>query len=461
MRYHLKGLALTLAASFVLYGCGKEEPPPPPPKAEQPPAPPPKPTISVKIGHSAPLTGPQSHLGKDNENGALLAIEEANAKNLEIGGAKVKFELMGEDDQADGKQATTIAQRFVDAKVNGVIGHLNSGATIPASKTYSDAGIPQISPSATSPKYTDQGFKTAYRVMANDAKQGPALGQFALNTLKIKSVAIIDDRTSYGQGLADQFEATVKSGGANVVAREFTSDKATDFAAILTKVKAKKPDVVFFAGMDPQAGPMAQQMKKLGIKSKLLMGDGGCTAEFPKLAGDAAEGHYCSLPGVPLEKMPGGMAFKDKYQARFKDVQIQLYAPYAYDAASVMIDAMKRANSVEPAKYLAELPKTNFSGATGQIQFDDKGDIKDGQVTLYQFKAGNKEPIETIGGAPAAAPAPDAKATEAKPADAAKPAEALKAEAKPAEAKPAAPAAAAPAAAAPAPAAPAKPAEKK
>ena len=425
MRFRVKGITLAVTAALALLGCGKEEPgqQAAAPQAAQT-APPPKPAVSVKIGHSAPLTGPQSHLGKDNENGARLAIEEANAKNLEIGGAKVKFELMGEDDQADGKQATTIAQRFVDAKVNGVIGHLNSGATIPASKTYSDAGIPQISPSATSPKYTEQGFKTAYRVMANDAKQGPALAQFALNTLKAKSIAIIDDRTSYGQGLADQFETAVKSGGASVVAREFTNDKATDFAAILTKVKSKKPDIVFFGGMDPQAGPMAQQMKKLGIKVRLLMGDGGCTTEFPKLAGDAAEGHYCSLPGVPLEKMPGGTAFKDRYQARFKDVQIQLYAPYAFDATNVMIDAMKRANSVEPARYLAELPKTNFAGITGQIQFDDKGDIKDGQVTMYQFKAGGKEPVETIGGA---APAP---AAEAKPAAAAAAAPAQAAEKK-------------------------------
>ncbi len=402
MRFPLKTISLVVASAFVVFGCGKEAPPPPPPKAEQPAAPAPKPTVTVRIGHSSPLTGPQAHLGKDNENGARLAIEEANAKKLEIGGAVVTFELLGEDDQADGKQATTIAQRFVDAKVNGVVGHLNSGATIPASKLYSDAGIPQISPSATDPKYTDQGFKTAYRVMANDSKQGPALAQFALNNLKVKNIAIIDDRTSYGQGLADQFEKAAKSGGANIVTREFTTDKSTDFAAILTKVKSKKPDIVFFAGMDPQAGPMAQQMKKLGIKARLLMGDGGCTVEFPKLAGDAADGHYCSLPGVPLEKMPGGTAFMEKYKAKF-NVDIQLYAPYAYDAANVMIDAMKRANSVEPAKYLAELPKTSFDGVTAKITFDERGDVKDGAITLYQAKGGKWETLETIGGA---APAP-------------------------------------------------------
>ncbi len=403
MRFTAKTTSLAVASALIVFGCGKEAPPPPPPpKAEQPPAPPPKPTLTVKIGHSSPLTGPQAHLGKDNENGARLAIEEANAKKLEIGGAMVTFELLGEDDQADPKQGTTVAQKLIDAKVNGVVGHLNSGTTIPASKLYSDAGIPQISPSATNPKYTQQGFKTAFRVMANDEQQGKVLGDYATKQLAGKKIAIVDDRTAYGQGVADEFEKAAKAGGANIVAREFTNDKATDFAAILTKIKSKKPDLVMYGGMDAQAGPMAQQLKKLGVKSKMIFADGGCTTEFHKLAGDAAEGHYCSLPGYPLDKMPGGKVFMEKYKAKF-NVDIQLYAPYAYDAANVMIDAMQRANSVEPAKYLAELPKTAFDGVTARITFDERGDVKDGAITLYQAKGGKWETLETVGGA---APAP-------------------------------------------------------
>jgi branched-chain amino acid transport system substrate-binding protein len=403
MRFPVKTLSLAVASALVMYGCGKEAPPPPPPpKAEQPPAPPPKPALTVKIGHSAPLTGPQAHLGKDNENGARLAIEEANARKLEIGGAMVTFELLGEDDQADPKQGTTVAQKLIDAKVNGVIGHLNSGTTIPASKLYSDAGLPQISPSATNPKYTQQGFKTAFRVMANDEQQGKVLGDYSTKQLAGKKIAIVDDRTAYGQGVADEFEKAAKAGGAAIVAREFTNDKATDFAAILTKIKSKKPDMVMYGGMDAQAGPMAQQLKKLGVKAKMIFADGGCTTEFHKLAGDAAEGHYCSLPGYPLDKMPGGKGFMEKYKAKF-NVDIQLYAPYAYDAANVMIDAMKRANSVEPAKYLAELPKTSFDGVTAKITFDERGDVKDGAITLYQAKGGKWETLETVGGA---APAP-------------------------------------------------------
>ncbi len=404
----LNSLALSISSALMLISCSKEAPPPPSVTAAPPP-------LVVKLGHAAPLTGPQAHLGKDNENGARLAIADANARKPRIGGRDVVFELLSEDDQADPKQGTLVAQKFVDAKVNGVIGHLNSGTTIPASKIYADAGLPQISPSATNPQYTLQGFKTAFRVMANDVQQGRVLGDYAAKQLKAGTVAIIDDKTAYGEGLAKEFKKAAEADGVRIVAEEHTDDKAVDFAAILTKVKSKKPDLLFYGGMDAQAGPMAAQMKKLGLKSKFLMGDGGCTVEFAKLAGDAAEGHYCSLPGVPLDKMPGGVAFRDHYKAMF-NTDIQLYAPYVYDAVMVMIDAMKRADSVEPAKYRAELPKTAYAGVTSMISFDEKGDIKDGAVTLYQFRGGIKEPLETIGASPTAAvPAPAA--APAKPAE--------------------------------------------
>lgn len=409
MQFSMKACGIALASAVTLMACSKQEAPPPP-QAVQPSASAPvteKAAVVVKIGHVAPLTGPQAHLGKDNENGVRLAIEEANAARMEIGGSKITFDLMAEDDQADPKQGTTVAQKLIDAKVNGVIGHLNSGTTIPASRLYAEAGIPQISPSATNPKYTQQGFKTAYRVMANDEQQGKVLGGYATHQLAAKKIAIIDDRTAYGQGVADEFEKAAKAGGAQIVAREFTTDKATDFSAILTKIKSKKPDLIMYGGMDAQAGPMAQQLKKLGIKPRMIFADGGCTTEFNKLAGDAAEGHYCSLPGVPLEKMPGGAAFKEKYAKRF-DVPIQLYAPYSYDAANVMIDAMKRADSVVPTKYLEELPKTRFDGVTAKITFDERGDVKDGAITLYRSKAGKWEPLETIGGTTQAAATPAA-----------------------------------------------------
>jgi branched-chain amino acid transport system substrate-binding protein len=412
MQAKLSAVALAVIAALTLVGCSEPPPSPPPPA---PVAPPPKPEVTVKLGHVAPMTGPQAHLGKDNENGAALAVEELNAKKLEIGGAIIKFELINEDDQADPKQGTTVAQKLVDAKVNGVIGHLNSGTTIPASKLYSDAGIPQISGSATNPTYTQQGFKTAFRVMANDVQQGKSLGEFAAKQ-GVKTVAIIDDRTAYGQGLADEFKKAAEANGLKVVASEFTNDKATDFKAILTKIKSKKADLVFFGGMDAQGGPMAKQMKDLGIKAKMLGGDGVCTPEFMKLGGEAAtDGHFCSLPGMPLEKLAKGPEFKEKFTKKF-GAEIQLYAPYVYDAVMVMADAMQRAGSVDPAKYLAEIGKTNYDGVTAKIGFDEFGDLKGGAISIYQYKAGKLEYVETLGGVMPPVEAPKAEAAPAVPA---------------------------------------------
>ncbi len=348
----------------------------------------------IKLGSVSPLTGPQAHLGKDNENGAQLAVDEINAAGLTLAGKSCHLQLLAEDDQADPKTATTVAQQLVDDGVVGVIGHLNSGATIPAAKVYFDAGIPQISPSATAIAYTHLGFNTAFRIMSNDAQQGSALAHYATDVLHAQRIAIIDDRTAYGQGLADEFARVVTASGAKVVAREYTTDKATDFLAILTSMKAASPQLVFFGGMDPQAGPLARQMRQLGLASQLMGGDGMQTGQFIHLAGDAAEGVIASTPGVPLSAMPQGQAFKTRFTARYGDVQN--YAPYAYDAVYVLVDAMKRANSADPQHYLTLLPKTDYSGVTGRIRFDAHGDLAQGAVTVYQVKSGVWQVLKTI-----------------------------------------------------------------
>jgi branched-chain amino acid transport system substrate-binding protein len=353
----------------------------------------------IKIGHVAPLSGAIAHLGKDNENGARLAIEDLNAKGISINGKKVKFELVAEDDASDPKQGTAAAQKLVDAKVSGIVGHLNSGTTIPASKIYNDAGIPQISPSATNPKYTRQGFKTAFRVVADDVHLGGTLGRYAVKDLKGKAIAVIDDRTAYGQGVAEEFEKAVKAAGGNLVGHEFTTDKATDFMSILTTIKGKKPDIVFFGGMDAVGGPMLKQMKSLGLSAKFMGGDGICTTELVKLAGDAmADGQVvCAEAGGVDGALKKGMDdFGVKYKKRFND-DVKLYAPYVYDAVSVMVDAMQRAKSSDPAKYLPELAKTSgYKGVTGTISFDSKGDIKNGALTLYTYKAGKRDQLAVV-----------------------------------------------------------------
>ncbi len=353
----------------------------------------------VKIGHVAPTSGAIAHLGKDNENGARMAIEDLNAKGVTIGGKKVKFELLAEDDAGDPKQGTAAAQKLVDAKVNGVIGHLNSGTSIPASKIYSDAGIPQISPSATNPKFTRNGYKTTFRVVADDVHLGGTLGRYAVKQLKGKSIAVIDDRTAYGQGVADEFEKGVKGAGGKTVAREFTNDKATDFTAILTSIKAKKPDVVFFGGMDAVAGPMMRQMKQLGIKAKFVGGDGICSSELPKLAaGTMEDGQVvcAEAGGVEGTAKKSMDEFYAAYKKKYND-DVKVYAPYVYDATMVMVAAMVKAGSAEPAKYLPVLAKTEgYKGVTGTIGFDAKGDIKNGALTLYTYKGGNRSQIAVV-----------------------------------------------------------------
>ncbi|WP_028312377.1 branched-chain amino acid ABC transporter substrate-binding protein [Derxia gummosa] len=352
----------------------------------------------IKIGHVAPMSGGQAHLGKDNEAGAKLAIEDLNKAGITIGGKKAKFVLVSEDDGADPRQGTAVAQKLVDAKVVGVVGHLNSGTSIPASKIYYDAGIPQISPSSTAPKYTQQGFNTTFRVVANDSQLGARLGQYAVSQLKAKKVAVIDDRTAYGQGVADEFSKAAKAAGAAIVATQFTTDKATEFSAILTAVKSAAPDVVFYGGMDAQAGPLLRQMKQLGINAKLMGGDGICTEGLVNLAGDGmADGQVicAEAGGVTGEEEKGMEAFRADFKKRTGG-EVQLYAPYVYDAVMVLADSIKKAGSAEPDRYLPYLAKADYKGVTGRISFDSKGDIKNGSLTLYSYKAGKRERIAVV-----------------------------------------------------------------
>ncbi len=390
----MKWMALSVVAVAVLAGCGKKEETAAPAAA---PAPMAAPSV-IKIGHVGPTSGGIAHLGKDNENGARMAIEELNAKGLTIGGTQVTFQLLAEDDAGDPKQGTAAAQKLVDAQVHGLIGHLNSGTTIPASKLYSDAGIVQISPSATNPKYTRQGYQTTFRVVADDVHLGGTLGRYAVTEVQGKSIAVIDDRTAYGQGVADEFEKGVIAAGGTIVGREFTTDKATDFTGILTGLKGKNPDVVFFGGMDAVAGPMLRQLKQLGIQAKFMGGDGICTGALPELAaGSMGDGQVvcAEAGGVEGEAKVKLDAFKEAFKAKF-NADVQIYAPYVYDSVMVMAEAMVKADSADPSKYLAALKTIDYDGVTGKIAFDEKGDIKNGALTLYTYQGGKREQLAVV-----------------------------------------------------------------
>jgi branched-chain amino acid transport system substrate-binding protein len=349
----------------------------------------------VKIGHVGPVSGAQAHYGKDNENGARMAIEDLNAKGVTIGGKKVKLELVAEDDAADPKQGTAAAQKLCDAKVAGVVGHLNSGTTIPASAVYNQCGIPHVTPSATNPKLTTQGFKTTFRLLANDNALGAGLALHASNNLKLKKIAIIDDRTAYGQGVAEVFTATAKAKGIEIVDQQYTTDKATDFMAILTAIKSKNPDGVFYGGMDPQAGPMLRQMEQLGLANvKFFGGDGICTDKLIELSGGAKTlgNVVCAEGGASLAKMPGGNAWKARYDAKYPK-QFQVYSPYVYDAVHVLVQAMVEANSTDPKVYMPKLAAINYKGVTANIGFEKDGELKNPAMTLYKYEGGKKVPL--------------------------------------------------------------------
>jgi len=391
MQFPKLGISLLAAlTAFAVVGCGEEKKPEPAKTQAEAPA---VPTVDIKIGHVAPLTGGIAHLGKDNENGARLAIDQANAAKIMIGGKLAHFEMLAEDDQADPKVGTTVAQKLVDAKVAGVVGHLNSGTTIPASAIYHQAGIPMITGSATNPKLTEQGFDNVFRVVGRDDQQGPAIANYLAATDKPKVVAVIDDATAYGEGLANEVEKTLKAGGVQVLAREKGTDKTADWKAVLTKIKGERPDAVFYGGMDATGGPLLKQGKELGISAVFAFGDGACTDKMAELAGPAAEGMLCSQAGIPPQA--ASKTFLDAYKAKFNTDPI-LYAPFTYDAANLLIEAMRKADSADPAKYLPELHKISYMGATGKIEFDAKGDRKDAEITIFSMKNGKITPIAVV-----------------------------------------------------------------
>jgi len=383
-------LALSaLAVALALAGCGKETPQTGKKEGAAPQAASGE-TVEVRIGHVAPLTGGNAHLGKDNENGARLAIEEANAANLKIGGKTAKFVLLAEDDQEDPKVGATVAQKLVDAKVAGVVGHLNSGTSIPASPIYNQAGIPVISGSATNPKLTEQGFKNQFRDVGRDDQQGPAIATYIAAERKPKLVAVVDDASAYGEGIANEVEKTLKAAKVKVLPREKGTNKTNDWKAVLTKLRGRNPDAVFYGGMTSTAAPLIKQGRELGMKAVFSFGDGACEGEMVKLAGEATEGMLCSQAGIPVAA--ASKKFLDAYKKRFNQEPI-IYAPFTYDAANLIIEAMKQADSADPAKYLPELQKISYTGATGPISFDEKGDRKDAEITIFVMKSGKLEPL--------------------------------------------------------------------
>ncbi|MCS4265706.1 branched-chain amino acid ABC transporter substrate-binding protein [Serratia sp. BIGb0163] len=355
---------------------------------------------TILIGLAGPLTGPSARIGKDLENGAQLAIADANAQKPTLKGKPVTFKLLSEDDQSDPRTAVAVAQRLVDEGVAGVVGHWNTGTSIPAARIYHDAGIAQVAPVATGHGYTQQGFDTSFRVMGHDDDGGHYAGDYAVKVLKAKRIAVIDDRTAFGQGLADEFIKSLAAQGLQPVAREYVDDKTVDFSAVLTTVRSKNADLIFFGGVDSQAAPLARRIKQLGMNTQLMGAGGFVSQTFLTLAQKEGEGVVALEPGLPLEQMPGGKAFEQAYRDRYK-THIELHAPFAYDATRVLIAAIEQAGSADPADYLPKLRAIHYQGVTGTIVFDAQGNLQQPSFTLYRVVDGKWQPQSVLGGAKA------------------------------------------------------------
>ncbi|KNC09346.1 amino acid ABC transporter substrate-binding protein [Klebsiella sp. RIT-PI-d] len=355
---------------------------------------------TVIIGLAGPLTGPSARIGKDLENGAQLAIEDINKQHPVIGGKAVTFKLQSEDDQSDPRTAVAVAQRLVDSGVAGVVGHWNTGTSIPAARIYHDAGIAQVAPVATGHAYTQQGFDTSFRVMGHDDDGGKIAGEYALQTLKAKRIAVIDDRTAFGQGLADEFIKSIEAQGGKIVDRQYVDDKTVDFSAVLTAIRSKNADLIFFGGVDSQAAPLARRLKQLGINATLMGAGGFVSQTFLQLAQKEGNGVVALEPGLPVDQMPGGKAFEQAWQSRYH-THIELHAPFAYDATRVLVAAMQKANSVDPSAYLHVLRASHYSGVTGPIAFDKEGNLKAPSFTVYKVVDGKWQPQTVLGGSAA------------------------------------------------------------
>ncbi len=351
-------------------------------------------TITVVFGAAAGTTGARGPVGQDHNNGVILAVEELNRRNLRIGADKVVWKVDAEDDQGDPKQAATVALKLIDSRVAAVIGHDTSGASYAAERLYSAAGIPMLAGAATDTRLAHLGSKTFFRVISDDGASADALARYAADQLHARRVAILDDRTAFGQGLADAFERAARARGLRVVAREYTHDKAFDFSAVLTRLRGMQPDATLFGGVVAQAGPLLRQFEQLQLRGVVLAGDGACVRNLPRLAGTAVRHVVCADSGDALQRSAEGVAWKRRYDQRFGSDAFQAYSPYAYDATMLLAQSMVRAGSADPRRYMPFLRQADYDGVTRRhIRFLPDGNLADPQVTISVYRDGVKTAV--------------------------------------------------------------------
>ncbi len=368
---YLKVLSLFILTVFVLSGCKKGGEP-----------------VSnvIKIGTAGPMTGDQSAFGQDQQNGVRMAIDEWNLKGGVMG---KKIELIVGDDQHDPKQAVSIANKMVNDGAVGIVGHFNSSCSIPASRIYNEQKVPMITHGSTNPQLTEQNIKGVFRVCGRDDQQGMKAAEFVTENMKAKSVAILHDKTTYGQGLADEFRKAVE-GKVKVTYHGGITQGDKDFSAVLTNIRTETPDLIYFGGIYPEGGLLVKQAKALGIKAPLMSGDGVISEEFLKIAGADAEGTYVTF-APDVNNIPSAKGFVDAYTKKYG--KPGPYSVYAYVAANILLQGIKEANSTDGEKIAEAIHKIKYNGALGSLEFDEKGDVKVSPYVVWQVKKGKWEQI--------------------------------------------------------------------
>jgi branched-chain amino acid transport system substrate-binding protein len=344
-------------------------------------------TAVIRIGAAGQLTGPEAVFGSDMLNGVKLAVEEWNAKGGVLG---KKIELVPGDDQAEPRQAVSVANKFAAEGVVAVVGHFNSSCSIPASEVYHKAGIPQISHASTNPKLTDQGFENVFRVCGRDDQQGKAAGEFAVQKLKVRRVAVIHDKSTYGQGFAEEFKKNLGP-GVEVVAFEGITKGDKDYSPVVTKIKSAKPDLIFFGGIYTEGGLLVKQYKAMGGTAPFIGGDGIMSEEMLKIGGPATEGTYATF-GPDTKEVPSAKGFNENYRKKYGEPGV--YSVYAYDAANILLQAIQTAGGTDSKKVVAAIKAIDYNGALGHIQFDAKGDVKESPYVVWKVEGGKFKQVK-------------------------------------------------------------------
>jgi branched-chain amino acid transport system substrate-binding protein len=359
-------LVVALIAVVVIAGCEKKE-------------------KVIKIGIAGPMTGPDAKMGTDFRQGASIAIEEWNALGGVMG---KKVEAVIEDDQSDPKQAVAVANKIVNEGAIGIIGHFNSSCSIPASDVYERAGTPMITPASTNPLLTERGYKGVFRVCGTDNQQGRVAARFVREKLKLKKVAVLHDKTTYGQGLADIFKDALGEGIEVVYYGGITrGDK--DFKTVLTSMKQKDPQLIFYGGIYADAGLLVKEAREISMKVPFMSGDGTIDQKFIEIAGNkAAEGTYLTFSPDPAH-IPAAAGFIEKYTKKYGD--LGPYSIYAYAAVNILLDAVKEAGMTDAKAVIAKIRAKEFPTALGKIMFNEKGDVSEAPYIVWITRNGKFE----------------------------------------------------------------------